>query len=155
MRRARPLIKMVVLVTATAVVISAISLFLNFVQRYPDLPLARIAHYAAVGGITNGVITGLSLAVPMALVTIVFFREISRPTFYRWAMVTVALLVIIARWGWILELMRPLLYSNDDQVIWSAVPLVLTMVLNILVCHIAAGRYLLDVRLQRIEAAES
>ena len=155
MRRARPLIKMVVLVTATAVVISAISLFLNFVQRYPDLPLARIAHYAAVGGITNGVITGLSLAIPMALVTIIFFREMSRPTFYRWTMVTVALLVFIARWGWYLELMRPLLDSNDDQVVWSAAQLVLTMVLNILVCHFAAGRYLRDVMAHQAKTNDS
>ncbi len=95
MWRTRPLFGMLVRIllasiaieTARAVVLTAAVLGFGLGGR----TLGEMAHDIAI----KGGLSGLIVAVPMILVTAVCFREIRRPLFYRYAMVTVALIVII------------------------------------------------------------
>lgn len=45
------------------------------------------------------VIPALVLALPLPIITMLFFREIRRPAFYRFTILTVALIVTIVVWG--------------------------------------------------------
>ena len=54
--------------------------------------------YFVAGAVESGIFAGLILALPMALVTLVFFREIRRPLFYRFSMVTVSLILVLSYW---------------------------------------------------------
>ena len=48
--------------------------------------------------IESGAFAGLAVALPMALATLLFFREIKRPLFYRFSMATVSLVVVMHYW---------------------------------------------------------
>lgn len=55
--------------------------------------------YFLSGAVESGIFAGLVLALPMALATLVFFRDIKRPLFYRFSMMTVSLIVVMQHWG--------------------------------------------------------
>ncbi len=103
MWRAIPLLKMVIRmvvyctalvavseVLTQAVVVEARSLWSLWSWQMPPTP---------VNILYQGVTVGLALALPMALVTIIFFRQIRRPAYYQFTMMTVALITAIALWA--------------------------------------------------------
>ena len=143
MWRARPILKLTALVMLACVVITVVSGIASYVRYFPTASLELIvARRLTIGSAINGAIFGLRLAIPMALVTIVFFRNVSKPTFYRWTMVTVALLVTIVQWGWLFEGLPWLLNRADQLPDFTILQLAVVPVLQVLACHFAAGVYL-------------
>lgn len=97
MYRARPLLNMLARVLLAGIAVET--------ARSLILPAAALGfgRGASVGelardAVLHGGLTGLLLAAPMIFVTIACFRQIRRPFFYRFAMVTVALIVIMETW---------------------------------------------------------
>ena len=128
-------------IVAACVAISTASAFLGLAQVFPGWRFIQIAKEALVHGISEGVLVGLCLAVPTTLISVLYFREIERPAFYRLTMLTIALLVVFTRWNWPLENMRLLLESDNQFVVWYGIRTAISLPLYVLVCHIAAGRY--------------
>ena len=98
MWRAIPLLKMVIRMVVYYTALVAVSEVLTqavvgasswWSWRMPSTP---------VDILYQGVAVGLTLALPMALVTIIFFRQIRRPAYYQFTMMTVALITAIALW---------------------------------------------------------
>ncbi len=94
----------------------------------------------------QGVTVGLALALPMALVTIIFFRQIRRPAYYQFTMMTVALIAAIALWvGPALEALHGIDLFQPWR--WHSgfmAPVVISIgssVLAIYSSRIAAGKY--------------
>ena len=144
MRRARPLIGMIWLVTLLCTALSLVTSLLDYALLVSGSFRPELGIHWFTPAFADGIFTGLSLAIPMAVVTIVFFRDIQKPTFYRFAMVSVALLVTIARWGWMLEMTRWVLERQLADVSVSFVIYSLSHVFTVFSCHFAAGKYLRD-----------
>ena len=142
MWRTRALLKMILSVVFGCALVS-IGAQLAWIARY----LSYWQPQPGGGGfvqieIFESVFAGLRLAIPMVIVTLLFFREIRRPLFYRWTMVTVALLVTIWHWGWVLENLLQHWPSFDELTLWSLGLGVVVQVLSVFICHLAAGTYL-------------
>ncbi len=143
MWRARPILQQTSLVILACVVIRVASGIISYVRYFPTASLEMIvARRITVETIVPGAIFGLRLAIPMALVTIVFFRDVSKPTFYRWTMVTVALLVTIAQWDRSLERLPWLLNRANESADFTILQHAIVPVLQVYACHFAAGLYL-------------
>lgn len=97
MRRAIPLLKMVMRMVGGCIALGAVSQVLihAVLWRMYGWPPINVL---AVDILVQGAVTGFGLAIPMALATLVFFRKIRRPFYYRFAMMTLALIITIALW---------------------------------------------------------
>lgn len=116
MWRAVPLLKMVMRMVGGCLALYAVSQVLihAVLWRMSDWPI----HVLAFDILTQGAATGFSLAIPMALATVVFFRKIRRPLYYRFAMMTLALIITIALWvGPTLEHLRDMPWMMDGFVL--------------------------------------
>ena len=109
MRRAIPLLKMFGRMVAAGIILTAghwlatkILLASSANGSMPDV-LSDV--------VVTGIIAGILLWIPMALTTLVFFREIERSVFYRFSMVTVSLVVISILWGPVTDYYRESLFS--------------------------------------------
>ena len=154
MWRVRPIVKLAALVILACVVIKIGSGMLAYVRVLGISSLAKFGERVLAVGAQEGLLAGLYLAIPMVLVTVIFFREISKPTFYRWTMLTVALLATIAQWGWLLERAPTLLSGADDHMAFAVAQIAVVLVLQLIACHIAAGVYLRAVLSRTAHEAE-
>lgn len=85
-------------------------------------------------------IPALVLALPLTIITAIFFREIRRPAFYRYTMLTVALIATIAVWGQdFVTLGQWIRYG--DSVAGHAAAIIAANALAIYVSYHVAGRY--------------
>lgn len=94
----------------------------------------------------TGTLDGLFLAIPMTLATLVFFREIKRPLFYRFAMVTVSLIVVAMLWGPVADYYREELFS-PWRGSWQLILFVCSFLyyaLLVFACSLAARVYTRD-----------
>ncbi len=99
--------------------------------------------YLLADVVVTGTLAGLFLAIPMTLATLVFFREIKRPHFYRFAMVTVSLIFVAMNWGPVADYYREALMSPWRGG-WRLVLFVNTFLyytLLVFACSIAAQAY--------------
>ncbi|MCY4466882.1 MAG: hypothetical protein OXE46_15225 [Chloroflexi bacterium] len=110
----------------------------------------------------ESVVTGLALGLPMALLTAVCFREIRRPTFYRFTMLTSSLVIVI------LFLSEGAFSFSFAPLTWFALfleydlriaALLLVVVskfgLAAYMSHVAAGKYLRDLQAQQPIATDA
>ena len=96
MWRMIPLLKMVARMVVAGIALSALhGLALRVTLGASGGASPR---YFVASAVESGVFAGLILALPMALVTLVCFREIKRPLFYRFSMVTVSLILVMNYW---------------------------------------------------------
>ena len=149
MWRAKPLLKLFIRAYAysamTEVVLGNLILFI-FISGFgilgPDPPLL---HALLINALVSMLSVALTLALPMTLVTAFCFREIRRPKFYRFAMLTVALLTSILVWPGHFEGMGGTLQSNAPAEFKAFDALhLLTHALAIFSAQLAAGKYLQD-----------
>ena len=115
MGRAKLLLKLFIRAFAysavTEVVLGTLILFIYLARlgiQGPD-PLLRILLFNGLASTLSAVLT---LALPMTVVTALGFREVHRPKFYRFAMLTVALLASILVWPGHFEGLGETLQSN-------------------------------------------
>ncbi len=153
MWRARPILKLAALVIIACIVITIGSGLVSYLRILGLTPLVKFVGRVLTVGAHEGLVAGLTLAIPMVLVTVIFFRDITKPNFYRWSMVIVALLVTIAQWGWLLERASSLLNGADDYMAFAVVQIAIVQALQIFACHLAAGTYLRAVVSRRVEDA--
>ena len=115
MGRAKPLLKLFIRAFAysavTEVILGTLILliFLSGLGIQGPDPLLYIL---LLNGLASMLSAALTLALPMTVVTALGFREIRRPKFYRFAMLTVALLTSILVWPGHFEGMGETLKSN-------------------------------------------
>lgn len=140
MWRAVPLLKMVMRMVGGCIALAAVSQVLihAVLLRMSDWPSINVLAFDIL---TQGAATGFSLAIPMALATVVFFRKIRRPLYYRFAMMTLALIITIALWvGPTLEHLRDMPWMMDGVVsafgIWIG-----GYALSVLWSAVVAGKY--------------
>jgi len=149
MWRAKPLLKLFTRAFAysavTEVLLGTLILFI-FISGSGILgPDAPLLHVLLINALASMLSVALTLALPMTLVTALCFREIRRPKFYRFAMLTVALLTSILVWPGHFEGMGRTLQSNTPAEFkaFDAVHF-LTHALAIFSAQLAAGKYLRD-----------
>ncbi len=148
MWRAKPLLKLFARAfaysAATEIALGTVILFVfmsGFLYLEPD-DLLRVL---LINALMSMLSAALTLALPMTLLTALFFREIRRPKFYRFAMLTVALLTTILVWPGHIEEMGATLQSNApmEAKAFDAAHL-LTHALAIFSAQLAAGKHLRD-----------
>ena len=143
MWRAIPLLKMVMRMVAGCIALSVVSQVLIIWTIWgQDWRLMAI-----VLVMLKGVMEGLILGLPMAVATIIFFRKIRRPLFYRFAMMTVAMIISLEVWtGFTLWHLQNHLQNLDLSRMSKWIPvLVIVLVgdmLRVYWSQIAAGKYL-------------
>ncbi|MCY3780681.1 MAG: hypothetical protein OXG78_10265 [Chloroflexi bacterium] len=99
------------------------------------------------------VIPALVLALPLPVVTVIFFREIRRPAFYRYTMLTVALVASIAVWSQDYVTLGQLLRYGDSFAGYAAA-IIAANALAIFVSYLIAGRYLREAAEQARERSK-
>lgn len=142
MRRIHPALKLTLFVNAFCVLVNVGGRALYFAPPFADFAAETAVLYTWIYGVEEGLLTGLSLSLSMVLVTMVFFREIHKPAFYRFAMAILALFVTMTWRGGSFESVRAALDNPDVLHMWAAAITVLIVALQVFICHIAAGRYL-------------
>ena len=85
-------------------------------------------------------IPALVLALPLPIITVLFFREIRRPAFYRYAMLTVALIATIAVWRQDFVQLGQMIKQGDNFAGYAAA-IIAANALAIYVSALVAGRY--------------
>lgn len=151
MWRAKPLLKLFTRAFAysavTEVVLGTLILFIfiSFISGYMFLEPDSLLPMLLINALMSMLSAAMTLALPMTLVTALCFREIRRPTFYRFAMLTVALLTSILVWPGHIEGMGETLQSNAPAEFkaFDAAHL-LTHALAVFSAQLAAGKYLRD-----------
>ena len=100
MPRIRPLIKLTLRMFCYSAMFFTVSSILFVLYRHEALatPFDTDLLWIAFGSAIWSIAPALVLALPLPLVTIVFFREIRRPALYRFTMLTVALLATLIVW---------------------------------------------------------
>lgn len=128
----------------TEVVLGTLILF-TFVSGLGFLEPDALLHVLLLNGLASMLSAAMTLALPMTVVTALCFREIRRPKFYRFAMLTVALLASILVWPGHFEGMGETLQSNAtaDIKAFDAAHL-LTHALTIFGAQLAASQYVRD-----------
>lgn len=116
-------------------------MLLYFAPPFADIAAETVV-LAFIFSFEDGLFTGLSLSLLMALVSIICFRDMRRPTLYRFAMVVLPLVVMVARRGAYLASFQTALSNPDVLHAWAFVNTVLLLALQVFICHISAGRYL-------------
>ena len=97
MWRAIPLLKLNARIVLAGIVLAAV--YWLSVQATLDYRGSRFLHYFKSDVIIAGTVSGLLLSLPMTLTILVFFRDLRRPLFFRFAMLTVALMAVLSLWG--------------------------------------------------------
>ncbi len=87
------------------------------------------------------VLPALVLALPLPIITALFFREIRRPAFYRYTMLTVALIATIAVWSQDFVTLGQLIKYGDSFTGYAAA-IIAANALAIYISYLVAGRYL-------------
>lgn len=142
MRRLIPLAKMTLRIVVVGIVLTAVQRLLlpSLLGLSRAQPLAEFL----TDVISSGAMSGLLLALPMALATLVFFREIRRPLFYRSAMVTVALIAtLLVEYSASASFYRSALFAPGQdswRLIWFAVSLIFNALL-VYACGLSARAY--------------
>lgn len=140
--RARPLITLVVLVTAVCTLVP-VAEYLIYLLRTSDGPVVLSENPRQLRQVfAQGVGTGLVLGNCMALTIMLCFNEILRPRTFRVAMFTVPLIAVILLKGWWLKELPSILQEGDASRLLTWGLSVVFMALTLYLCHIAAGRYL-------------
>ena len=140
--RARPLITLVVLVSA-ACALMPLAEYLIYLLRTSDGPVVlseKSQQFRQV--FAQGLGTGLVLGNCMALTIMLCFNEILRPRTFRVAMFTVPLISVILLKGWWLMQWPTRLQDGDASRLLTWGLSVAFMALTLFACHIFAGRYL-------------
>lgn len=148
MWRAIPLLKMVMRMTVYCIALAAVSLVIILAMWSRERAYWVPPHAFILDILSHGTITGLSLAIPMALVTAIFFREIRRPAFYQFTMLTVTLIITIALWvGPDLETLHgmDLFQRQYNQFILPLGVFIGNYALAVYSSRIAAGKYVREV----------
>ena len=140
MWRARLLAKTIVFVTVVAAVIELLVWLPVLFVFSGGLDAGEIVTEVA-GVLAEGALEGFILAIPMALVTLVLFRDPRRLKRYGLAMVIVALVVSLLRWGWIIQLAQPILKEPHALLVLAVAQALAPVILNLVSCRVAAGRY--------------
>lgn len=148
MWRAKPLLKLFTRAFAysavTEVVLGTLILFV-FISGFGFLGPEPLLHVLLINALVSTLSAAMTLALPMTLVTALCFREIHRPKFYRFAMLTVAMLTSILVWPGHFEGMGETLQSNAPAEFKAFDALhLLTHALTIFSAQLAAGKYLRD-----------
>ena len=142
MWRAMPLIKMVVRITAVCAVVPVAELYLHILVFYDgSVIISNHAKFFRIA-LATGVGTGFILGSGMALTTMLFFNEIRQPNTFRATMVAYALIAVIMTEGWLLARLPRVLDESRPLAMLSWSLELLVVVVPLLVCHFAAGRYL-------------
>ena len=111
------------------------------VRQSLQFDISTVAHLVSIGGKI-----GLSLAVPMLIVSAVFFRETQRPAFYRFTMLTVVLITNIVLWlGPTLEIWSSRI-GQDSLIDKHVVIMVGFFALLTFMSHMVAGAYIRESR---------
>ena len=97
MWRAIPLLKLNARIVVAGMVLAAA--YWLAVQVTLDYRGSRFLHYFKSDVVITGTVSGLLLSIPMTLTILVYFRDIRRPLFFRFAMLTVALMAVLSLWG--------------------------------------------------------
>lgn len=148
MWRAKPLLKLFTWAfaysAATEVVLGTVILFI-FMSGLGYLEPDALLHLLLINALMSMLSAAMTLALPMTLATALCFREIRRPRFYRFAMLTVGLLTTLLVWPGHFEGMGQTLQSDAPAEFkaFDAVHL-LTHALAIFSAQLAVGKYLRD-----------
>lgn len=127
-----------------------IHFFFDFLFDNSSLqPLSELSSLALTVALWS-VVPALVLALPLPLVTVLFFREISRPAFYRFAMLTVALIATITVWGEHYAMLGQLINYNFAG---YAAAIVAGNSLAIFMSVIVADKYVRDVAARQNKVA--
>ena len=113
MWRAMPLLKMNARMLLVGVALAAA--YWLAAQLMLEYRGNRFLQYFMRDVVAVGTCAGLMLSIPMTLATLVFFREIQRPLFYRFAMVSVSLLAALSIWGPRADLREVILSPGRDN----------------------------------------
>ena len=140
MQQARALAKTLLFVIVVAAVIElavALPILAVFASGMDAGDLAAEVASALVEGAHEG----LGLAIAMALVTVILFRDSRRLKHYGLAMVGVALVISLLRWGRVAQLAQPMLDDPHPFVFLAIGRTLARVILNLVNCRVAAGRY--------------
>ena len=140
MRQALPLAKVVLIVTLAAAIVELL-LALPVILLFSGGMAAEGLIGASLSALGEGLVEGLSLSLPMALATILFFRDSRRLKRYGLAMLATALAVEILRWSWIMPLAQFALAEANAFAALAVGRRFIGIALNLVFCRIAAGRY--------------
>ena len=149
MWRMKPLLKMVARMLVYCTALTALSYFVYYgllaPSLFPDMYFGTITAHI-LGLAIEGGLTGLGLGLAMVMLTSVFFRQIHRPAFYRFAMLTASLILVILYMS-----------ANDNLTFFSVAlkydPKIAALLAAVIVkfgiaaylSHIVAGKYLRDI----------
>ena len=156
MWRTIPLSKMLARIVLAGMVIQAVEMFMLLVGESNFDRSMSLGEMVIDAGIHGGIFS-LIVAVPMILVTALCFREIRRPLFYRFAMVTVALIVLIE------TILRPslsfiqhALFSPDGSP-WMLKIIALMLISQaavVFACSLAAREYVGEIQQRKLARQE-
>ncbi len=146
MWRLKPLFKMTLLMFFLSAAIITVSTVLAYALA-PDVdpPQNELPHFV-LSEVIWSIRPALVLALPLPLVTVLFFREIRRPILYRFTMLTVALIADIVAWA------EDYIYLKDYWVyqdLTFTVAIMLGSALAIFMSVVVASQYLQDVAATR------
>lgn len=146
MWRWKPLLKMTLRMFFLSVAIITVSTVLAYALA-PDVdpPQNELPHFV-LSEVIWSIRPALILALPLPLVTVLFFREIRRPILYRFTMLTVALIADIVAWA------EDYIYLKDYWVYQDlrfTVAIIVGSALAIYMSVVVAGKYLQDVAAAR------
>lgn len=165
MSRKQALMKMVARMCVYCAALTALSYFVFYAVLSPLLSLGNtygtipimLANYAY-----ESAVTGLALGLPMALLTAVCFREIRRPTFYRFTMLTSSLIVVIlflSEGAFSLSFLPLTWFSFALEYDFRIAALLLVVVtkfgLAAYMSHVVAGKYLRDIEANLLAALDA
>lgn len=140
MWRLIPLLKMALRMFFLSAAILTIShgliyyLFLDLGQSLDDF-IDLVLHIARWS-----VMPAIVLALPLPIVTLLFFREIRRPAYYRYAMLTVTLIATLAVWSHDYVKLGQLIKSGGSFSGYAAA-IIIANALAVYVSVLVAGRY--------------
>ena len=149
MWRMKPLLKMVARMVGYCTALTALSYFLYYgllaPSLFPGLYFGTITGHI-VGLAVEGVLTGLGLGLAMLMLTAIFFRQIHRPAFYRFAMMTASLILVILYMSanyYLTHLSVALEYRPEIAALFTVV--IVKYGLAAYLSHIVAGKYLREI----------
>lgn len=155
MWRAIPLIKMVVLVTIVCAVLPVTEQLAHEQFFAAESNASRYdSDYRLTRDLREGASTGLILGCAMALSIMLCFNDIHRRRRFRVAMFTIPLIAILVVNFWWLPMLPSYLQEGRGGLVLGWILSAVPVALNVVVCHIAAGRYLQAVTSGKAKTSE-
>ena len=153
MGRLIPLLKMNARIVVAGIVLAAV--YWLAAQVTLEYRGSRWLYYFKSDVIITGIGSGLLISIPMTLTILVFFRDIERPLFFRFAMLTVALMAVLGLWGHRAD-PRDLLLSPGPQNRWLIIYAFSSIFFALLVycSSLAAQAYAREVQEQALARQE-